>query len=180
MVLASLVIHLWLFPAEQVSDEYHDQFCLVRGCTRKVHIYRARGISTESDVQSVPNCLSSYTTALLGPCPGHTWVSYHGGASRHMSGITYYFAMEENISFSGSGRNLVTLGMDRQFDGVRHIFQAMYKRDPKLLKRVLTYILQRYEKDRWERFDEFMDILDPPGGGWNALRAKLDELEREP
>jgi len=180
LVLVSLVVHLWLFPPKPYSDEYHDQFCLTRGCTRSVRIYRIEGSSTESEEKMLPNSLASYTTAMLGPCPGHRWISYHGGYTQSVTGLAGYFSMKTNATFSGSSRQLITLGMRYQFDGVRHIFQGMYKRDPELLKRVLTYILQRYEKDRWDRFDEFMDLLDPPGGGWKSLRVKLDELEREP
>lgn len=179
-VLIGLVVSLCLYPPIPISDEYHDQFCLTRGCIRKVHIYRALGTSTELEETIVPNCLASYSTAMLGPCPGHRWISYHGGYSRYMRGLAYYFSMRENASFSGSNRELVTLAMDSKFNFVRHVFQNMYKRDPDLLRRVLSYILQRLQKDRWKRYDEFMELMDPPKEDWNALRNKLNELEQEP
>lgn len=180
IVLSGLVIHLCFFPSVPYSNEYHDQFCLTRGCTRSVRIYRSEGTSTESEEKLLPNCLASYTTMTLGPCPGHRWISYHGGYTTSVTGIAAYFSMTSNVTFSGSDRELVSLGMLYKFDHVRHVFQAMAKRDPELLKRIMTYILQRYEKDRWNRFDEFMELLDPPGQSWDPLRAKLGELEQEP
>ncbi len=179
-ILAMLIIHLLIFPPVHISDEYHDQFCLIRGCARQVRIYNNGRSIQESVIKTVPNCLSSYSTALLGPCPGHEWISYHGGGSRYMGGLAYYFAMEENFTFSGSNRELVSLGATYKFQFVEHIFRKLYRNNPEILKRILIYILSRYQKDRWVRFEDFVNLLTAPKQDLNALTEGLTELEKEP
>lgn len=158
-LLVILILHLFLFPSVNVEERAEDQFCLNRGCTRQIKIVIRDGIKNETVLQNTENCLSSYSIPILGPCLQHDWVTYHGGGSKFRSGIEYYFTMSENSTFSGSNRNLVTLGMQYQFNFCNTLFSRMYRNDQVLLNRMLIYIFSRLKDDKWAGYNDFFELV---------------------
>lgn len=182
LAVVSLCTYLYFYPGTTVSDAYYDQFCISRGCCRKVRIQTFGSLTRESDISSSTHCLASYAAALLGPCPKHKWVSFHGGGEEYKTGIAYFLLPTSQFSCSGSPRENVNLCEDTRFDCYEQNFRRLFKRDRLLLKRVLRYIFSRYQKDRWSGLDKFKDLLADSdlANGIENLRRGLARLEKEP
>lgn len=56
-IIVILLLHLFVFPPVLVTEEWHDQLCLTRGCVRRV-MTNSRGDSRqETEVALEQNCL---------------------------------------------------------------------------------------------------------------------------
>lgn len=62
--------------------------------------------------------------------------------------LGYSILNTSQFTFSGSSRQWVNLCEDSRFDFYGFIFRILDRQDRPLLKRVIEYILSRYQKDR--------------------------------